>query len=317
MKGAVLAKEGAIPTYTDFPDPIPANDEQVLVTVKAASVTQLDIMKSAGRHYTHYPQFPTVVGLDGIGMLADGTLIHAVGLTGMMAEKALVRKDAWTVLPGGVDLAIAAALPNALMGSGMALTHRAKIKAGQTILINGATGLTGKLAVQLARYYGATRIIASGRNPEGLAMLEQLGTDEVISLKQDNTSFIEQIKKIHLETPIDIIIDYLWGQPVEMILTALQHTHDHPVKLVTVGQMAGADIKLPSAFLRSSPIELLGSGIGSIPSRELAGYMKNTLPEMYRLAADGRLVMEVETAPLKDIENFWRREAGKGMVIQM
>ncbi len=317
MKAAILEKEGAIPEYADFPDPLPENDEQVLINVKAAAISQLDILKSGGKHYTHYPNFPIVVGLDGIGVLEDGTLVHAAGITGMMGEKALVRRNEWTVLPDHIDLAVAAGLPNALVGAGVALIERAKIQPNQTILINGATGLTGKIAVQLARYYNAKHIIGIGRNPETLASLKTLGANEVVSLNQSDDSFIGQIKEIHERTPVDIVIDYLWGHPARMILTAFQFMPYHPVKVVSVGEMAGADLKLPSAFLRSSPIELLGSGMGSFSRDQLTDYMKNILPEMFKLAANGQLTMDVETVPLKDVENSWEKQSGKALVVIM
>jgi NADPH:quinone reductase-like Zn-dependent oxidoreductase len=317
MKAAVLAKEGTVPTCVDFTDPIPENDEQVLINIKAASITQLDILKASGKHYTHYSHFPIVVGLDGIGVLEDGSFVYAAGITGMIGEKALVRRNTWSVLPDNIDLTVAAGLPNALVGAGVALIQRAKIQPKQTILINGCTGLTGKVAVQLARYYDANRIIGVGRNPDGLASVMALGANEVVSLNQNDTSFIQQIKKIHEQTPIDIVIDYLWGHPVEMILTAFQHMPYHPVKLVTVGEMAGADITLPSAFLRSSPIEILGSGMGSFTRSQLMDYMKNILPAMFKLAAEGQLIIDVETIPLTDVESGWGKKSGKALVVLM
>jgi len=316
MKAAVLVQEGTFPKYADFPNPVPENDEQVLITVKAAPITPFEIHKASGNHYTHYGHFPVVVGTDGVGVLEDGRLIYAVGISGMMGEKALVRKNAWTVLPDNIDLAVAAALPNALMGSGAALIHRAKIEPGQTILINGATGLTGKMSVQLARFYRAARIIATGRNPESLAQLKALGATDVVSINQGDAPFIQQIKEIHKQTPVDIVIDYLWGHPTEMILAAFQHAPYHIVRLVTVGQMAGADIALPSAFLRGFPVELIGSGIGSLSGDQLADYMKNTLPEMFKLASGGKLTVDVETIPLAEVESAWEK-SGKRVVVLM
>jgi len=275
------------------------------------------LLKSSGKHYTHFPFFPIVVGLDGIGVLEDGRLVYAAGITGMMGEKALVNRNMWTVLPDHIDMAVAAGLPNALVGAGVALIERAKVQPGQTILINGATGLTGKVAVQLARYYGAKNIIGIGRNPESLDSLKALGATQVVSLNQDDESFIKQIKEIHQRTPVDIVIDYLWGHPVEMILKSFLHMSNHPVKLVTVGEMAGADITLPSAFLRSSPIEILGSGMGSFSRDQLKEYMKNILPEMFKLAANGHLIIDVETVLLENIENAWEKKSGKALVVIM
>jgi NADPH:quinone reductase-like Zn-dependent oxidoreductase len=116
------------------------------------------------------------------------------------------------------------------------------------VLINGATGVTGMIAVQIAKYYGAKKIIVTGRNAESLNHLLTLGADEVISLKQDDEPIINRIKEIHAETPIDIIIDYLWGHPAELVLAALQGKGNvtHKVRYVTVGGMAGDKIQLSS-----------------------------------------------------------------------
>ncbi len=276
---------------------------------------QLEILKASGKHYTHYPGFPVVVGLDGVGMLQDGRRVYAMGLTGMMAEKALVRKNSWTVLPENLDSAVAAALPNALVGAGFALVHRAQIKPGQTILINGATGFTGKIAVQLARYYKAKYIIAVGRNPESLMALKQLDADEVVSLSQSETAFINDIREIHRRTPVDIVIDYLWGHPVELIIKAIQHI-PYPVKVVTVGAMAGATINLDSAALRSTPIQLLGSGMGSFSMDELQEYLSKSLSSLFQLAADRRLAIDIETVSLSEIQTAWTKSSpGKSVVV--
>ena len=111
-------------------------------------------------------------------------------------------------LPAGIDDVTAAALPNAVAGSAMALRFRAGMKPGETVLINGATGFTGKIAVQIAKHYGAKRIIVTGRNEETLQSLLVLGATEILSLNQDDEQYITQLKEIQSRTPNNIIIDY-------------------------------------------------------------------------------------------------------------
>jgi NADPH:quinone reductase-like Zn-dependent oxidoreductase len=166
-------------------------------------------------------------------------------------------------------------------------------------------------------------VIATGRNPESLQALTALGADHVISLKQDDESLVQAIRQIHSTTPIDVVIDYTWGHPIELIIAALKgggmHHVSSRVRLVTVGSMAGENITLPSAVLRSSAIEILGSGIGSVSPAEMKKLQTEVLPEMMQLAADGKLKIETVTAPLKDIETAWQQavDPGKRLVVLM
>jgi NADPH:quinone reductase-like Zn-dependent oxidoreductase len=173
MKAGIVHQLGTNPVYGDFENPEPQAGQQI-ISVKAAAIKQVDRSIVAGRHYTSLPQLPVVPGIDGAGLLQDGTPIYAWGITGMFAEQALVKTGKWTVLPAGIDFALAAALPNALVGSDMALLYRAKMEAGQTVLINGTTGVTGKIAVQMAKNRGAKKVIVTGRNQEILNELLQL-----------------------------------------------------------------------------------------------------------------------------------------------
>jgi NADPH:quinone reductase-like Zn-dependent oxidoreductase len=240
----------------------------------------------------------------------------------MMAKKALISKNRYTILPEGIDIAIAAALPNAAFGSAMTLQFRAKFKSADVVMINGATGTTGQVAVQMANHFGASKIIATGRNEKNLQNLKKLGADEIISLKQDETSIIQQIKEIHRQTPIDIVIDYLWGRPVELIIQAIQvegiNFNPHKVKVVTVGDMAGYNMALKSSDLRSADIEILGSGLGNYSPRDLMEFSTKILPEMFDLAAKGKLKIEIQKEKLENIETAWNNDVdGKRTVIMM
>jgi len=316
MKAALLHVLGSAPAYDTCPDPVPQNEDQILINVKAASIKNLDKMRASGKHYASYTELPAVVGIDGVGVLQDGTRVYAQGITGMIAEKALIAKGRYVVLPEKIDDATAAALPNAVIGAAMALRYRAGMKKGDVVLINGATGVTGQIAVQIARHYGASKIIVTGRNQESLQKLKKLGADVVISLHEGDETIIHKIKEEHKTTPINIVIDYLWGHPVELIITALKggglHGFTSIVKIVTVGSMAGENIQLTSSILRSSAIEILGSGIGSISKEAMDKFSSEVLPEMFQLAADGLLHIETETVALKNIETAWHKDTAPG-----
>ena len=322
MKAAVLIQLGSTPVYVDFPDPITQNDEQILIDVEAAALKNIDKLRTKAGNYVSYRELPAIVGSDGVGILEDGTRIYAQGITGMMANKALISKNRYTILPEGIDTATAAALPNAVFGSAMALQFRAKFKSGDVLMINGATGVTGQVAIQVAKHLGASKIIATGRNEKTLQTLKILGADEIISLKQDETSIIRRIKEIHRQTPIDIVIDYLWGRPTELIIQSIHaegiNFNPHKVKVVTVGDMAGHSISLNSGDLRSTDIELLGSGLGTFLPKDLMEFSTKILPEIFALADAGKLKIEIQKEKLENIETAWNNEVvGKRTVIMM
>ncbi len=323
MKAAVLYGKAETPRYVDIPEPIPQNDGEVLVSIKTVALKHLDKSRAKGTHYsTEGDQaVAKVIGGDGICVLPDGSRIYALGTGGMMAEKAVVERDKMVPLPPGLDDLVAAALPNAVFGAAMALRFRAGIEPGDTVLVNGATGFTGRVAVQLARHYGAGRIIATGRNPRSLAELPGLGVDEVVSTQQEEAAFIDALKRIHHATPINVVIDYLWGQTAEMILAALKGrgSFSARTRFVSVGAMTGDLIRLSAANLRSIDLQLSGSGLGSWTRPQVGILFSEILPEMFQLAADGKLVVGTVGVPLSEIENLWAVEVsdGKRLVVQV
>jgi NADPH:quinone reductase-like Zn-dependent oxidoreductase len=321
MKAAVIYARGEMPQYTDFPEPVVQNEDEILISVKAAAIKHFDKGRASGKHYsaTDKKQNATVIGGDGVGLIADGTRVFALGVSGMIAEKAVIEKNRMVLLPQGIDNITAAALPNAVAGSAMALRFRANIKTGETVLINGATGFTGKIAVQIAKHYGAKKIIATGRNEETLKSLLELGADETISIKQTDKQIVEQIKAIHSNTPIDIIIDYLWGHTAELILSSLKGkgSFTHKTRFVSIGAVTGDTIQLSAENLRSVDIQLSGSGLGSWTKNEMKLLFSEILPEIFQLAADKKIKVDTENVSLTDIEKLWEMEVadGKRLVI--
>lgn len=316
MKAAVLNKLDSVPVYIEFPDPVPQDGTQIVMNVKAAALKNLDKVKTKAFYYAHYSELPVVVGTDGVGTLSDGTNVYAMGITGTLGQKSLISADRYTVLPDNIDFALAAALPNAVLGSAIPLIDRAEMKPGDVVLINGATGITGKVAVQIAKYYGASKIIVTGRNQESLQQLKTLGADIVISILQNEESFVQQIKEIDQNTPIDIVLDYIWGRPAELIMNAFQNRHGNKIRFVTMGDMAGRTFPVSSGILRSADIILMGSGFGSLTQEVMSLYINKLLPEMYALAAAGKLTIETESMNLKDISTAWSVDSkGKRLVV--
>lgn len=317
MKAAVVFNKGELPKYVkDFAEPSVQNTNEILISVKASAIKNLDKVMASGKHYSTQNQesTATVVGGDGVGQLADGTRVYGIGINGMIAEKAVIDKNRIVKLPEGIDDAVAAALPNAVMGSALALRFRAHLQEGETVLINGATGVTGRMAIQIAKHYGAKKIIATGRNPQSLNELLTLGANEIITTNQENENFIAQIKKIHQQTPIDVVVDYLWGHSAEMILGALKGngSFSHRTRFVTVGGMISDTITLSSSILRGTDIQISGSGLGSWTKEEIKRLFTEILPEMFQLAADGKIEINIKKIALEDIEKSWEMEVSGG-----
>lgn len=322
MKAAIIYQAGEIPQYAEIPEPVVQHDQEVLVRVKAVAIKNLDKLKASGQHYSSEKTAKIqVVGTDGVGLLPNGQRIYGVGTAGSMAEQAVFIKDWCSPVPDALDDATAAALPNAAMGSALALRFRAGLKPGETVLINGATGFTGKMAIQLARYYGAGKIIVTGRNEEVLQTLPELGADQLVSLNQDDNDFVSQLKKIHAETPINVVIDYLWGHSAELILSSLKGTGTFSARTryVSIGSMSGDTITLSSQILRSIDLQLSGSGLGSWTKEEISLLFKEILPEMFRLAAEQQLKIEITAVPIQEIEKFWNSTLtdGKRLVVNI
>ncbi len=251
MKAAVIHTFGAAPHFEEFPDPTPGAGE-ALVQVLAAGLHPIVRVLADGSHYGSTHTLPMIPGIDGVGRLDDGTRVY-FGMTrppyGTMAERAVVPRQMCLPLPESLDDATAAALFNPGMSAWLALTWRAQLAAGETVLILGATGASGQLAVQMAKLFGAGKVIAAGRNPQILSRLAALGADTTISLDQPDQDLTEAIVQAAGDTGIHVIIDYLWGRPTEAAIAAVTReglTHAAPrVRLVEVGQMAGPNHHAP------------------------------------------------------------------------
>ncbi|WP_058188576.1 quinone oxidoreductase family protein [Terracidiphilus gabretensis] len=309
MKAAVVNTPGEMPKYQGFDEPT-VQEGEVLVRVRAAGVHPVVKSIASGAHYSASGSGPMIPGIDGVGTLEDGTRVYFGGARkpwGTMAERAAVTRSMYIPLPDEIDDVTAAAIANPGMSGWVALKDRAGLLPGETVLILGATGVAGQLAIQVARQMGAKRIVGAGRNIDAL---RDAGLDEIIALNQPE----DDLRKAFIAEAvagIDVVIDYLWGRPTELLLEALakgfKATATHRTRLVEVGASAGPNITLPAAILRSIDLTILGSGFGAVSIDRIFA----AIPELFALAASGALKIDVDPIPLSDVEAAWSR-ADKG-----
>lgn len=317
MKAAVLHEFGKPPRYEEFPDPVPTESE-VLIRMKAAALSRINKSRASGSHYDSHRELPVVVGIDGVGLLEDGTRVFCGGSKppyGTMAELTVVSKTWCMPVPEKLDDLTAAALPNAALSSWLPLAYKAQLQRGETVLILGATGAAGKVAIQIAKYLGAGRVIAAGRNERVLRTLGGLGADATISLSLPDKELVDAFASEASKHPFDVILDYVWGHPVELLMSALTR-HDllaegARIRLVSIGSLAGLAASIPSAALRSSGLEIYGSGGGSHSFQAIA----ETFPKLWSVAADGKIKIETEPVPLADVQEAWNRPETNGRLV--
>ena len=200
------------------------------------------------------------------------------------------------------------------MSAWLSLKERAAITSGETVLILGATGVAGQLALQAARQLGAHRIVAAGRN---VAAISTHDVDAVIALGQPDEA-VREAFAAEIAHGIDVVIDYLWGRPTELFLEALakgfRPESTRATRLVEVGESAGKTINLPGAILRSIDLKLMGSGFGSVSLEHVFA----SIPEIFSMAAQGKFKIDIEPIPLAEVESAWTRvEKGRRIVFTL
>ncbi len=319
MHAAVVHAFDAPPRYTTFADPVAAEGE-LLVTVTAAGLHPIVKALANGTHYGGTGELPFIPGVDGVGRLQDGSRV-LFGISrppfGTFAERALAANWMCIPVPDGLDDATAAAIANPGMSSWVALKERAKFVAGESVLILGATGVAGQLAVQIAKRLGARRVIAAGRNVQRLQLLKELGAHAVISLDHEHEPLVAAFQGEFAGEGVDVVLDYLWGRPAECVLEAISQKGLNKaasrVRFVQIGSIAGPTVNLSAASLRSSGLELLGSGFGSASLQQILA----AIQEFFKAAVREPFQFKKRTAPLSEVEALWNSsEEGTRLVFQ-
>jgi NADPH:quinone reductase-like Zn-dependent oxidoreductase len=305
MNAAVVRSFERPPRFERYDVPEPTGPTESLVDVLAVGLHPRVRSGAAGQHYTSSGELPLIPGIDGVGRLGDGRVVYFVSpddARGSMAERALVDLRRVIELPAHVDVATIAAAMNPAMSSWVALRHRVPLERGQSVLVLGATGNAGGMAVQVARRLGAGRVVAAGRNPQRLAELSSLGADAVVALDGDSSATAERLATAAAD--VDIVLDYLWGRPASDAIVALltaRVDRSRALNWIQIGAVAGPTIDLPSVALRSANLRLQGNGQGAVsPEAYLA-----ELPSLVEEINSGVLTLGVRVVPLADVESTW------------
>jgi NADPH:quinone reductase-like Zn-dependent oxidoreductase len=305
MNAAVVTSFDEPPHYQQFDVPQATSDDQLLVDVLAAGLHPRVRSGAGGTHYTSTGELPMIPGIDGVGRRPDGKRIYFVAadhVFGTMADKALVDQRRSVELSDDIDAAAVAATMNPAMSSWVALRHRVPIEPGQSVLVLGATGNAGTMAVQVAKRLGAGHVVGAGRDADRLDALRLVGADEIVQLTAEPEATDRALATAAAE--VDIVIDYLWGEPTQRAIVALlsaRNDRSRALDWIQIGAVAGPTIELPSVALRSANLRLQGNGQGSVSPRV---YLEE-LPSLIDEVNAGTIVLTPRPMPLADVEAIW------------
>lgn len=301
MKAAVVTDFTQSPRFSDFAEPAARDDDELVVEVLAAGLHPRVRSQASGSHYTSTDALPMVPGVDGVGRDAEGRLRYFVlddPVLGAMAERTVIDARRSVVLPDGADPVAIAAAMNPVMSSWLALKDRAGFQPGQSVLILGATGSAGRMAVQVANHVGAARVVVAGRNPERLA-LAAAGAQASVSLLGSDDEIAATLAREAAD--VDLVLDYVWGPLTTLAMTALvtaRRDRGTPLTWVEIGSVGGPTAAIPSAALRQAKLTLVGSGQGSVGVREILG----ELPAIAAAITSGAFAIDAVPVPLAEVE---------------
>jgi len=297
---AVVTAFDTPPAYREFPRPVPQSSDEILIDVVASGLHPRVRSQADGSHYTSSGELPLVPGVDGVGRASDGTLRSFVlpdTTAGAMAEQTVIDRRRSIALPEGADPVLVAAAVNPVMSSWVALRQRIQFEPGQSVLVLGATGSSGRMAIQVARHFGAGDVIGAGRDPKRLSELASLGADATVQL--DNVSAVADLAR-----DVDVVIDYLWGPVTAELMAGIAARRSEagrPLAWIEIGSVAGPSAEIPSAALRAMRLQIVGSGQGSVPTR---GFLSE-MPDLIREISSGTFDIDARAVPLTEVETAW------------
>jgi NADPH:quinone reductase-like Zn-dependent oxidoreductase len=307
MNAAVVTSFAEPPHYQEFEVPRPRTADEAVVDVLAVGLHPRVRTGAAGAHYTSTGTLPLIPGIDAVGQRPDGRRIYflaADDAIGTMADKSLASARRSIELPADADVAKIAAAMNPAMSSWVALRRRVRLEPGQSVLVLGATGNAGAMAVQVARRLGAGRVVGAGRDAGRLQALTSGGADEVVQLTGDADATGRALAAAAAES--DIVLDYLWGAPAQQAMIALltaRSDRGRALDWIQIGAVAGPAIELPSVALRSANLRLQGSGQGAVPAETY----RAELPALASEITAGTITVKANTVPLAEVEEAWTR----------
>jgi NADPH:quinone reductase-like Zn-dependent oxidoreductase len=311
VRAAVLEMPGTAPVVREHPDPADAPGH-TLVTVTAAPIVPLDQLVASGTSYFGRPATPYVPGTQGVGVvdrsagLQSGTRVFfttSAGIApgdGSLAERCLVPDDAVVALAPGVTDADAAALGMSAVAAWMALTERGRLQPGERVLVLGAGGAVGQVAVAAAKVLGAGRVVAVCRSAQAQERARAAGADAVVPLTGDVDALTARFREA-CGGGVDVIVDPVFG----LAATAACRVLADRGRLVNLGGASGDLAEFSSAVLRSRTADVLGYTNAALRPDQ----RRKALEAVFGHAGAGRLSVAHEQVPLAEAGAAWRRQA--------
>ncbi|MFF1924568.1 zinc-binding alcohol dehydrogenase family protein [Streptomyces sp. NPDC058221] len=282
------------------------------VAVVAAPLNPLDLLIASGTFHSARHEEPYVPGSECTGVVlesdrfAPGTWVYAEchaspATPGSFASKVHVSDEDVMPLPDGLDPVLAAAVGNSGTAAFIPLLETAGLRPGETVLILGATGVVGRLAVQVAHRSGAGRVVGVARDPAAPASLRALGADAVVELRPGEDSEGLAARLSAAAGPVDVVLDGVYGPPLEAALLACAPR----ARVVNIGNPAGATARVPAGLLRGKQLTLSGFAGLHTPLRD----KRAALTWLWSALARDELQVDVRAFALDELPAAWRDQA--------
>ena len=296
MRAAVVRRSGVTPALEQFAEPQPGQGLSV-ATLVAAALNPLDVLLMNDQIPFRRLQPPCIAGYEAVVQLGDGTRRYLAGPPapfGTLAELVPLPDSAGFPVPVGVNPGLAAALGVAGLVGWVALDYRGHLQTGETVLVLGAGGAAGQLAVQSARILGAGRVVGAARG-KALDQATDRGADAVVDLADDQA--INAGLAAAAPGGYDVIVDFLWGAPAPH---AINHANVG-ARYIQVGSSAGPTSTITAAAIRNKLLTLVGQGTVGTP----AEVRRSAYAQLMRHATDGKFALDLEQTRLDDISQTW------------
>jgi NADPH:quinone reductase-like Zn-dependent oxidoreductase len=299
MRAAVLHAHSAVPEVGEFREPVAAPGAMVL-EVLAAAMNPIDVRIASGAFPLERHEPPYVAGKEGVGRRDDGGLVYFDRCRepfGAFAERTLIDAGTGYPVPEGLDPALAVCLGVSGLAAWLGLEWRGRLVPGETVLVLGASGVVGQIAVQVARLLGAGRVVAAARDAATLERAGDLGADALVRLGQDELA--AALREAAGGDGYDLVLDPLWGEPALAAMGAVKRFG----RVVQMGQAAAAEVSVSSAAIRNTPLELIGhTNFAADEDRKAAAFA-----QLAAHAVDGAIRVEIERLTLDDVPDAWQR----------
>jgi NADPH2:quinone reductase len=229
---------------------------------------------------------------------AAGTRVWSLGVTGRFSEIFVARDDQLVVVPEDVAAPMAAAMGVAGLAGWMPVMSRGAMVPGERVLVLGASGIVGQVAVQTAKAAGAGWIVAAARSADGCRRALKAGAD--LTVRLSDPDFELQLADA-ARGGFDLVIDTLWGEPLQASLGALRTG----ARVVHVGNASAPLASLAGGALRLRRVDIRGFSLFSEPAEAIA----RDYPLLCQAAAAGTVSIGIDEVPLEDGAAAWAAQA--------